>query len=118
MILTEEPDRHIRIKRVIDKTLRGHVTNQLVRTPYVVNILKNGVSHCGGSILVSNIILTAAHCIRNTMPPSRFTILSGSSMRNNGTPHNIVRQIFHPLYDLGNSGKNLLSLKIFQIHCN
>ena len=75
----------------------------LIRTPYIVNILKNGRSHCAGTILDPNIILTSGRCVPETFPSSRYTILSGSVKRDDGIPHNITRKILHPGSDLGDS---------------
>ena len=63
--------------------------------PYIVNIRKNGKHSCGGSILSSEIILTAAHCIDQ---PGNYTISSGSLYGNQGTSHNIIRIAVHPNY--------------------
>ncbi|XP_033226980.1 brain-specific serine protease 4-like [Belonocnema kinseyi] len=91
---------HIRKKRIIDKTPSGRLPEKLERAPCIVNILKNGVSHCAGCILHSMIVITAAYCVRDTYPFAKFTILSGSEMRNNGTFHRIQRKLLHPHSDL------------------
>ena len=66
------------------------------QVPYIVNIRRNGQRTCGGSILSPEIILTAAHCIEI---PGNYTILSGSSNRNQGISHNIIRITVHPHYN-------------------
>ena len=63
--------------------------------PYIVNILKNGVPNCGGSILLSTLIITAAHCIKDD---AIYSVLSGSRHENRGIPHNITRKIIYPLF--------------------
>ena len=65
----------------------------MVRVPYIVNIFKNGITHCAGTILSPIMIITAAHCVEDT---AMYHILSGSSCVNLGKHHNITRKIFHP----------------------
>ncbi|XP_033227067.1 chymotrypsin-1-like [Belonocnema kinseyi] len=60
----ESSDLHIRKKRVINRTNNGQVPGSLQRAPYIVNIVKDGLSHCAGIILDSDIILTVPSCIK------------------------------------------------------
>ena len=92
----------IRKKRVIDKTRNGGLPIQLSRAPYIVNILKNGRSHCAGAILEADIIITTRLCVAE-IPGVTFTILSNSALRNNGTPHHIVRRSSNPGFGFGDS---------------
>lgn len=102
----------IRKKRVIDETRSGDMSSSLGRFPYIVNILKNGISHCAGIIMEPDIILTVNTCI---MPPisERFSILSGSSERDNGTTHSIIRnRVFSSRSSSGNSYNNVFDTPV------
>ena len=93
---------HIRKKRVIDKTRNGGVPIHLARAPYIVNILQNGKSHCAGTILDTNIIITIPFCVAEHYGVN-YTILSNSALRNNGTPHHIERRSLNARLGFGNS---------------
>ena len=90
-------DYHVRKKRVIDYSPGGNRPVSIDRVPYVVSIHKYGEFNCVGSILASNVILTAAHCVQQ--PVSTYSILSGSTSANNGTSHSISLKIVHPGYN-------------------
>ena len=86
-------DLHVLKKRLIDNTPWINKQVMIENIPYVVNILRNGVPNCGGSILYPDIIITAGHCvIYNTT----YTILSGSRYINRGNHHNVIRKIIYP----------------------
>ena len=101
---------HIRKKRVIDKTANRGLPVHLSMARYIVNILKNGVSHCAGTILDADIIITTPYCIDER--PGVYTILSNSRLRNNGTPHHITRTSSPPLFGFGNFSND----SVFFIH--
>ena len=82
---------HIRKKRVIDLSRNEGRPTPLRRAPYIVQIQKNGRSHCAGTILDADIIITIPNCILE-IPGVVYTILSNSALRNNGTPHHIARR--------------------------
>ncbi|XP_050293726.1 trypsin-4-like [Anthonomus grandis grandis] len=52
--------------------------------PYQVSIMLDSSHVCGGSILTTTFILSAAHCFYEVSSPSRFTIRVGSSSRTSG----------------------------------
>ena len=49
------------------------------------------MSHCAGAILDADIVITIPTCIFE-IPEVTYTILSNSALRNNGTPHHIIRK--------------------------
>ena len=81
------------------------------QVPYIVNIQKNNVSNCAGSILDPHIIITAAHCFRQT--DVTYRVLSGSAFRNAGIPHKIISKIFHPHFNSKFLSTDLVLLVIY-----
>ena len=77
---------------------------------YIVNIQMDGVSHCVGTILDEDIIVTSTDCI-DDIPRTKFTILSNSRLRNNGTPHHVTRSISAPGFAFGDYLKNFYKEK-------
>ena len=102
-IAEDSTDLHIRKKRVIDNTQNGHHPAQhLARAPYIVNILKNGVPHCAGTILESDVILSSLACLQRDN--SHYSVFSGSTIKHEGNHHNISnRQYVYGVNRLGNS---------------
>ena len=115
----ESSSLHVRRKRVVDLTRNGGIPIHLSRAPYIVNILKNGISHCAGVILDADIIISTEDCIAE-MPGVRYMILSNSALRNNGTPHHIVRRSSNPALNFGdylNDFSFSKEKKRFMINC-
>ena len=95
MINSEESsDLHVRKKRIIDLSLNRDQPMMTEKVPYIVNILQNGVSACGGSILSTNIVLSAAHCFLERKV--KYSLLSGSRYVDRGVLHKIMRKIIYP----------------------
>lgn len=67
--------------------------------PYMAGILNLGISSCGGSIITSRNVLTAAHCILIRSAPT-ISIFVGSSRRRGqeGATHRALRLFIHPDY--------------------
>lgn len=70
-----------------NKKIVGGDFISIFQVPYQVSILKNGLLHCGGSLISSKLVLSAAHCFTMFDPRlySRiFTIRAGSDKFNSG----------------------------------
>lgn len=67
--------------------------------PYMAGVLNLGVKYCGGSIISSRNVLTAAHCILIRAAPA-ISVFVGSSRRRGqgGITHRALRLFIHPEY--------------------
>ncbi|XP_044757150.1 trypsin-3-like [Coccinella septempunctata] len=64
--------------------------------PYQVSIMYQGEHHCGGSIISTKYILTAAHCA-NQIPAKDFSVRVGSTtIDKGGVVHEVEKVIVHP----------------------
>lgn len=54
------------------------------RVPYQVSIQRNGGHWCGGSLIRSNVVLTAAHCFYDISSASDLKVRVGSTYSNRG----------------------------------
>ncbi|XP_047347015.1 chymotrypsin-1-like [Vespa velutina] len=69
--------------------------------PYQVSLRVNGNHICGGSIISSRHVVTAAHCVNNwvNIPNPYYTIVTGTIyLGNSGQTHNIASVTVHPRY--------------------
>ena len=93
MLAEESSDILVRKKRIIDETENGNRPVPIQEVPYIVNVIENRRPVCGGSILLPNLIISAAHCVEDN---ANYIVLSGSSQLTRGIQHNVTRIIFHP----------------------
>ncbi|XP_033223228.1 trypsin-like [Belonocnema kinseyi] len=91
---------HIRQKRVIRLDKDGRDDGRqisLENAPYIVNIQKNNITACAGTILSAVFVLVLRSCVYSfplySGRYSAYTILSGSASRDSGSPHTIRRRI-------------------------
>lgn len=71
--------------------------------PWMVSVLRRNFkttrfTHiCGGSLLTTNFVLTAHHCLPSDKNPKVLSVRSGSNLRNNGgIVHSVDEIIPHP----------------------
>ncbi|KAF7284270.1 hypothetical protein GWI33_022262 [Rhynchophorus ferrugineus] len=67
----------------------------IIDHPYQVLLMINGKPKCGGSIIRSNFILTAAHCIHN-VKVHQLQIRAGSTDRTLGGQIREIQEMYYP----------------------
>ncbi|KAF3048346.1 hypothetical protein E8E12_011711 [Didymella heteroderae] len=80
--------------------------------PFIISLQKNGAHFCGGSLLDSTTVLTAAHCA-DGQTTSGLTVRAGSLNRNSGGVTSPVASLnIHPGYDADIVDKDVAILKL------
>ncbi|KAF2881833.1 hypothetical protein ILUMI_24334 [Ignelater luminosus] len=69
--------------------------------PYQVSlrITRTGSHNCGGSILNSTVVLTAAHCLASYRPADLHVVVGSDRLNGSGTTYQIKQLIIHNLYN-------------------
>ncbi|PVH94868.1 trypsin-like serine protease [Periconia macrospinosa] len=80
--------------------------------PYIVAISRSGSAHCGGSLLDSTTVLTAAHCAQ-PYAVSSLTIRAGSLTRTSGgVTSGVTSKRVHPSYNSNTYVNDVAILKL------
>ncbi|XP_014663031.1 PREDICTED: trypsin alpha-like [Priapulus caudatus] len=88
------------VKPMDDSKIVGGATTTIDKFPYQVAMYKDGNFICGGELIRTNVVLTAAHCVhRYENSPSRFEIRVGSTTYSGGTRHRVSRVNKHSSYN-------------------
>lgn len=84
----------------LDGRVVGGVEARIEDFPYQVSVQYAWRHICGGALIGSKFILTAAHCTDGVTDPNLFKIRAGSSLHNSGGIMRSVRRIYqHPQYN-------------------
>ncbi|KAJ6654402.1 hypothetical protein lerEdw1_006995 [Lerista edwardsae] len=71
--------------------------------PWQVSVMRNGVHHCGGSLITDQWVVTASHCFQTTDKPANFSVLLGALKLSGPGPHSrtiaVKRIILNPSYE-------------------
>lgn len=68
--------------------------------PYMVNIRSNGSFHCGGSLITSKCVVTAAHCVKYSKPKELAVRAGVTYLRERHNLRMVSRIIKHPRYNI------------------
>ncbi|GBP06442.1 Trypsin-1 [Eumeta japonica] len=79
----------------------GGVSTSIKEFPYLVSIWKNGVLHCGGTIVTRQYILTAAHCVRDESSFVYSVLVGTSDLESGGERYNVKTIVKHSKYKSG-----------------
>ncbi|KAI1289231.1 Clotting factor B [Halotydeus destructor] len=75
----------------------GHSASPLDQ-PWMATIWHNGNFICGGSVISSSAILTAAHCVTKYWSPADYEVLVGSTSMGSGRPYVASEIVRNELY--------------------
>ncbi|XP_059485509.1 trypsin-7-like [Neocloeon triangulifer] len=100
-------------KPQVDGKIVGGTPAQIKDFPYQLSLRYRGRHICGASIISSNFVITAAHCIGGERVPSRLSLKAGSSnLYTGGTKHSVVKIVVHSQYTDFSEDYDLAILKV------
>ncbi|KAF7990980.1 hypothetical protein HCN44_000785 [Aphidius gifuensis] len=76
--------------------------------PYMVSLRRDGIHFCGGAIISSRHILTAAHCFVGRADPPytrNLTVVSGAVEKRYGQVHNVFKVTVHSNFTRGSEAR-------------
>ncbi|XP_018572009.1 trypsin-3 [Anoplophora glabripennis] len=83
----------------LDGRIVGGEATSIATYPYQISLQLLSTHICGGAIISSSWIITAAHCVVNAPVPSYLSVRAGSSIRNSGGQvYSVVKVVSHPSY--------------------
>ncbi|KAJ8672555.1 hypothetical protein QAD02_003814 [Eretmocerus hayati] len=93
--------------------MEGYSNDHIERHPYVVSIQRYGKHICGGSIHSENVVLTSAHCIRDSSILGLTVRAGTSNWKTGGSEHEVIYARLHEDYRENSPGcKDVALLKL------
>lgn len=97
----------------IESRIVGGETAAIGQFPHQVSLRQLNQHYCGGSILSTNKILTAAHCIYGNLNIVGSTAVVGTNTLNSvGQSHLVLLAVFHPSYNPQNTVNDVAVLTL------
>ncbi|KAF5284116.1 hypothetical protein FQR65_LT00116 [Abscondita terminalis] len=82
--------------------------------PYQVSLRSNQNSHfCGGSVINSNWVLTAAHCVYGKSGSSMMVVTGTNYLHGGGSFYRVTQVIWHESYDPSNNVNDIALLRVY-----
>lgn len=99
-------------KNVIDARIVGGRPTDIQTAPFIVSIRRNGQFICGGSLIQTQFVVTAAHCVKN-VAPAQLTIVGGvTQLSEVGLRRNVIKIILPKEYTARTYNKDVAVLKL------
>lgn len=86
----------MRKKRLIDRSRNGNRPVPIENVRYIVAILEEQEHICSGVVLMPNVILTTAVCVIDLDNIQIYSVLSGTTIREEGMHHAVWKIRHHP----------------------
>ncbi|KAB0790923.1 hypothetical protein PPYR_02723 [Photinus pyralis] len=85
------------------------------RYPYQISLRDLRSGHfCGGSIIASNWILTAAHCVYGKSASSMYVVAGANNLFSGGSKYAVYQVIWHQAYNPSNNVNDIALLRLNQ----
>nr|P35587.2 RecName: Full=Hypodermin-A; Short=HA; Flags: Precursor [Hypoderma lineatum]CAA52356.1 serine protease [Hypoderma lineatum] len=81
-----------------DGRIVGGVESKIEDFPWQISLQRDGRHYCGGSIYSKNVIITAAHCLRNVVAEELRVRVGSSYWEHGGSLRNISKFQIHESY--------------------
>uniref|UniRef100_A0A1I7XT84 Peptidase S1 domain-containing protein n=1 Tax=Heterorhabditis bacteriophora TaxID=37862 RepID=A0A1I7XT84_HETBA len=83
-----------------ENRLIGGVETDPHTWPWTVQLLYKGTHRCGGALIDSQFVLTAAHCFARSRLPEMYSIHIGGHKSGGGNPHQVQNISTHFLFNV------------------
>lgn len=100
-----------------DDRIIGGAATTIRAHPYQISLRFRNTHICGGSILNTNRILTAAHCLLPRSLQTEYSVMAGSTLRlgdANAQIQNVTRFIAHAQYDARTTRNDIAVLHLIR----
>ncbi|XP_078051550.1 fibrinolytic enzyme, isozyme C-like, partial [Augochlora pura] len=94
---------------VADAVINGTAA-ELDEFPYQVSLQTKMGHICGGSVISSNYVLTAAHCVEEKVASEVYVVVGTINKQNYRNVHAVDKIIVHENYNPGDSWRNDIAL--------
>ena len=97
---------------ILTKILGGEIAREDTWR-WAISIRSNNYHTCGGSLITSNLILTAAHCFASVKDISKYSITAASTRLSNIRQQRSLAQVFvHRQYNLSTYENDIAAIRL------
>ncbi|XP_037943231.1 trypsin beta-like, partial [Teleopsis dalmanni] len=95
-----------------DAKIVGGTTTTISQAPYIIQLMKNGQVICGGALISTTLVLTAAHCVSDSTV-SQIQVRGGTTNLNSGgVVRSVTRIVRSKLYNTNNYNMDIAMLHL------